>query len=175
MKQEITTPSRVARTPQATRSTNTRISPTTSSTQSTPQHDVGTAHLAFVTPKLTRLTAPKIVTPKPPPTDARSLERVRLVEAHLAAQGRLAVTRTTEAILAAGFAIPDTQEHHLQILEHEDESRARDAIGALAALLLREPPRRLPILEQRLRRLAEYAEEPSTRAAAISLARTLHS
>jgi hypothetical protein len=164
MKQEFSTPSRrVARAHQVPRSL------------TNPSNDVGAAPLAFITPKTSRLTAPKIVTPRPPPTDARSVERLRLIDAHLAAQGRVAVTRATEALLGAEFAIPDTQAHHLQILEHADEARARDAIDALAGLLLRESPRRLPLLEQRLRRLAEYAEEPSTRAAAISLVRTLHS
>lgn len=129
--------------------------------------------LGAVAPKLTKLFATKIVTPKPPATDTATLHRERLLSALLAAQSPSAVTAAADAVFAAGHAVPDEQEYQLQLLEHADEACVRDALASLASLLAREPARRRPLLEQRLHRLEDAAEEPSTRAAAATLRRTL--
>ncbi len=126
-------------------------------------------------PKITRLLQTKIIVPKAPSSDPRVIERERLVAQLLAAQGRPAVTRATETLLGAGHEIPDTQEAHLQILEHTDEARVRASVAALDAILTshREQVKRRPVLEQRLKRLEEFAEEPATRDAAAALRRKL--
>ena len=123
--------------------------------------------------KISKLFTTKIVSPRPPSTDPSILERDRLVAALLAASDRTSVTRTTEALLSTGHAIPETQEAHLQVLEHTDESRVRASLSTLDAILSREPARRRPVLEQRLKRLEESAEELSTREAATALRRKL--
>lgn len=126
-------------------------------------------------PKITRLFQTKIIVPKAPSTDPRVIERERLVAQLLAAQGRPAVTRATETLLGAGHAVPDTQEAHLQVLEHSDEERVRASLVALDGILFTrgEPPKRRPVLEQRLKRLEEFAEETATRDAAAALRRKL--
>jgi hypothetical protein len=129
--------------------------------------------LGAVAPKLTKLFATKIVTPKPPPTDAATVQRDRLLAALLAAQGHSAITAAAEAFFAAGHALPNEQEYHLQILEHADEARVREALEALQALLAHEPARRRPVLEQRLHRLEDTADEAHTREAAANLRRNL--
>lgn len=135
----------------------------------------GRADVALVTPKLTRLAAPKIVTPKPPPTDAKTLERARLLAALLAAQGRAAVTQAGDQFFAAGFTLDlSDQAPHLQLLEHASEVRVRDALEALGHILRREPARHRPVLEQRVARIEETAEEAPTRDAAAALRRALH-
>ena len=63
----------------------------------------------------------------------------------------------------------------VQLLEHFDESRVRDAMTALHELVQKEPPLKRPVFEQRLRRLEEYAEEASTRDAAKALRRLVRS
>lgn len=128
---------------------------------------------APVEPKLTKLFNTKIVTPRPPSTDPTVLERERLLAALLAAGDRASVTRITEALLAAGHSIPETQEAHLQVLEHTDEARVRASLSVLDVILAREPAKRRPVLEQRLKRLEESAEELSTREAATALRRKL--
>lgn len=132
-----------------------------------------TATAPVIAPKLTKLFQTKIIVPKAPSTDPRVIERERLTAQLLAAQGRPAVTRATEVLLGAGHEIPDTQEAHLQILEHSDEARVRASLAALGAILAREPAKRRPVLEQRLKRLEEFAEEPATRDAAAALRRKL--
>lgn len=120
-----------------------------------------------------KLAQTKIVTPRGPATDARTIERERLVASLLAAQGRPGVTQATEQLLGAGHALPDSQEVHLQVLEHADESRVRSSIAALDALLAVEPPKRRPVLEQRLKRIEESADDVATRDAATALRRKL--
>lgn len=126
-----------------------------------------------VAPKLTRLFQPKIVVPRAPSTDPVVLERERLVAMLLLAEGRHAISAAAEAIVRAGHGLPETQEVHLQLLEHSDEARVREAIAALDAILSREPARRRPVLEQRLRGIEQYADEPATRDAATALRRKL--
>ena len=128
---------------------------------------------APVEPKLTKLFNTKIITPRAPSTDPKVLEQERLVAALLHASDHASVTRATEALLQAGHPIPDTQEAHLQVLEHKDEARVRASLQALDAILSLEPAKRRPVLEQRLKRLEEFAEEKATRDAASALRRKL--
>lgn len=126
-----------------------------------------------VEPKLTKLFTTKIITPPAPSTDPKVLERERLVAALLHASDRTTVTRATEALLAAGHEIPATQEAHLQVLEHTDEARVRASLEVLDSILALEPVKRRPVLEQRLKRLEEFADEKATRDAASVLRRKL--
>jgi len=123
--------------------------------------------------KLTKLFLPKIVAPRGPTTDPKELERERLVAALVAAQDRSAIFAATTHLLSAGHEPPETQEVQLQLLEHADESRVRGAIESLSAILAREPARRRPVLEQRLKRIAECGDDRSTRDAAAALRRKL--
>lgn len=87
------------------------------------------------------------------------------------AQGSRAVTDAVEAFLAAGHELPDEQDVFLQILEHRDEVRVRDAIVQLERMLAGQLPKRKPVLVQRLRRIEENADESETRDAAAALRR----
>ncbi len=106
--------------------------------------------------------------------DPSELERARLLERVLVAEGRLSISRAVEDFLSAGFALPHAQEVWLQVLEHQDESRVTEAIETLARILDEEEPKRRPVLESRLRRIEELADEPSTQRAATDLRRVLH-
>jgi hypothetical protein len=88
-----------------------------------------------------------------------------------AAQGTKAISDVTDAFHKAGFILPDDQEVYLQILEHRDESRVREAIAKLEHLLAGQLPKRKPVLVQRLKRLEEVADEEATRDAALALRR----
>lgn len=88
-----------------------------------------------------------------------------------AAQGPKAISDTIDTFLTAGFSLPDDQELYLQMLEHRDETRVREALSRLDFLLAGQLPKRKPVLVQRLRRLEEHAEEDATRAAASQLRR----
>ncbi len=133
----------------------------------------GRADVALVAPKLTKLVTTKIVTLKPRATDATSLERERLQAALLDARGRPAITAAADAIWRAGHDVPEAQEAFLQLLEHQDEARVRDAISSYERILSTEPVRHRPVLEQRLKRIEETADEGSTRTAATTLRRNL--
>ena len=82
-----------------------------------------------------------------------------------------AVTRVTKLLFAAGFTLPIDQEIQRKVLEHSDEAQVRDALCVLMALLEREPPQRPTVLDARLRRLEENAEERATRDLAAALRR----
>ena len=132
------------------------------------------ADVAMVAPKLTKLVTTKIIAPKTVTKDAKTLERERLLAALLAAKARPDITRATEAFYAAGHALDlRDQEPHLQILEHEDEARVRAAMESLGAIFQTEAPKHRPLLEQRLARIEQLAEEPATRQAASSLRRKI--
>lgn len=88
-----------------------------------------------------------------------------------AAQGSKAISDAIDAFHKAGFTLPDDQEIYLQMLEHRDETRVREAIEKLDGLLAGQLPKRKPVLVQRLKRLEEVAEEEATRDAALSLRR----
>jgi hypothetical protein len=126
-----------------------------------------------IAPKLTKLFTTKIITARPPSTDPKVLERERMVAALLSATDRISIGRLVDALLAAGHEIPESQEAHLQVLEHHDEARVRASLSALDTILSREPAKRRPVLEQRLKRIEELADEPATRDLAALLRRKL--
>ena len=104
------------------------------------------------------------------PTDPKAMERERLLARLSGAEGRPAITRAADALLAAGFELPgDDQAIQLQLLEHSKEERVEAAIDRLTEILGAEPCKRQTVLESRLRRLEAYADEPSTRNAARRL------
>ncbi len=106
-------------------------------------------------------------------TDAREQLRERLLDRLMRSETRGAITRAADEYLREGFTFPEEQPIQLQLLEHFDEERARDAIAVLARLLEDQPPHKKPILVQRLRRLEEYADEQETQSAAEGLRRTI--
>jgi ABC-type enterochelin transport system substrate-binding protein len=74
-----------------------------------------------------------------------------------------------------GFEWPNEQSVWLQLLEHNNESVVTEAIKKLTSLFdeQEEVPERQAVLDSRLRRIAEYADEPSTQEAASELQRRL--
>lgn len=105
--------------------------------------------------------------------DERERERQRLLGRLMTSDGRGAISRAAEEFLRHGFALPDEQAVHLQLLEHFDETRAQESLVAMTRLLATEAPIKKPVLDQRLRRLEEHADEPTTRDLAAGLRRTL--
>lgn len=122
-----------------------------------------------------RERAARIVQIRRDDTDDRERERRRMMDRLMASETRGAITRAANDYAGAGFDFPEEQPVQLQLLEHFDEERARGAIEVLARLIAREAPLKKPILEQRLRRLEEYADEPATRTAAAELRRAIRS
>jgi len=119
-------------------------------------------------------TAARIVLPPNPEADPRNEERRKLLGRVLAASGPASISKAANEFIEAGFDFPEDQEVYLQLLEHTSEDRVRDAIDRLAMILAGQVPKRKPVLEQRLRRIEEHAEEASTRDAAASLRRLVH-
>jgi hypothetical protein len=105
------------------------------------------------------------------PDEAKSNKRQDLLRKIGAAQGSKAISDAIESFLGLGFELPDDQEVFLQMLEHRDEARVRDAIEKLTQLLAGQMPKRKPVLVQRLKRLEENADESATRDAAAELRR----
>jgi len=97
----------------------------------------------------------------------------RLLERLMRSQGRVAISRAADELWEGKFKAPRQQEVQIQLLEHENEHRARDAVFVMAELLQRESPVQRPVLDQRLRRLEEFAEDPITRDAARALRRSM--
>jgi hypothetical protein len=126
-----------------------------------------------VTPKLSKVVTTKMVALRPLETDPTTMEKRRLLFAITYAEGRSSIQKAIDAYLAAGFPIPDSQEFHIQMLEHSDESLVRESLDRLCALLAKEPPQRRPVMDQRARRLEQFAEEPATRESACALRRKL--
>ena len=141
---------------------------------------------------LEALFAPKPATPAPPSAAALKRDSAKMVVARakpedgpnaaqrekllarlLDAQGRATVTKAAEDFARAGFAFPRDQELQLALLEHNEEQRVRDALVILSEILAVEPPKRRTVLESRLKRLEECAEESSTRDLAEKLRRAL--
>jgi glycerol-3-phosphate O-acyltransferase len=120
-----------------------------------------------------RDSAKMVSAPSRTTTDARAAEQERLVARLLASAGRTAVSRAADDITRAGFALPDEQEVQLQLLEHADEERVRSAIESLARLLDGEPAKRRTVLESRLRRIEDCADEAITRELGADLRRKL--
>jgi len=113
----------------------------------------------------------RIVLAPPPQSDPRATERQKLLGKLLGAEGRPHITKAANEFLGAGFNFPDDQDVHLKLLEHSDEERVREALSSLASLLVGELPKRRAVLESRLRRIEEFAEDESTRDAAAQLRR----
>jgi hypothetical protein len=122
-----------------------------------------------VAPPSTRTLA-KIVATTPLETDP---VKERLVGRLLAAEGSRAVTIATDALEGAGFAVPEDPAVSLRMLEHPDEGRVRRAVEVLARLAEEGKAERRAVLDARLRRIEEHAEEAQTRDAAASLRRSL--
>jgi hypothetical protein len=97
----------------------------------------------------------------------------QLLDRLLRSQGRGAISRAADDLWESKFVAPKRQEIQIQLLEHENETRARDAVFAMAELLQREAPIKRPVLDQRLRRLETSAEDPITRDAAGALRRSM--
>ena len=91
----------------------------------------------------------------------------------MASDGRAMISRTADDCRRGGVEFPLEQAVQLQLLEHVDETQARSAIAALGQILAAEPPLKRPILEQRLRRLEDTADDEATRTAAAELRRAL--
>jgi hypothetical protein len=115
--------------------------------------------------------AGRIVLAPPPQSDPTTIERQKLLAKLLAVSGRPAVTKAANEFLRAGHTFPNEQDVYLQLLEHTSEDHVRSAIDALGVLLAGEPPKRRNVLESRLRRIEEFADEQATRAAAEKLRR----
>ncbi|MBM4359676.1 MAG: hypothetical protein FJ096_16355 [Deltaproteobacteria bacterium] len=125
-----------------------------------------------------------IAGPRPMTVEPREQERQRLLGRVLTAEGRPSITRAVDEYLAGSFELPRTQPVWLQVLEHRDEARVAEAIATLRAILV-EPvpgprlgegsasPERRAVLESRLRRIEELADEAATREAAAELRRFL--
>ena len=96
-----------------------------------------------------------------------------LIDRLVSSQGRGAISRAANDLWESKIAVPKRQEIQIQLLEHENETRARDAVFAMAELLQREAPIKRPVLDQRLRRLETSAEDPITRDAAGALRRSM--
>jgi hypothetical protein len=109
----------------------------------------------------------------PEQTVAPDNREQRLLDRLLRSQGRVAISRAADELWESKFKAPRQQEVQIQLLEHENEHRARDAVFVMAELLQRESPIQRPILDQRLRRLEEFAEDPITRDAARALRRSM--
>jgi hypothetical protein len=115
--------------------------------------------------------AGRIVLSPPPQADPRAQDRQRLLGKLLHAEGRPAISKAVNEFFKQGFTLPQEQDVYLQLLEHANEERVREAMAALASILLSEPPKRRAVLESRLRRIEEYAEDGATRTVAAELRR----
>jgi len=105
--------------------------------------------------------------------DDSELERRQLLSRLLESEGPAAVTRAANAYRKGGFQFPEEQLVQLKLLEHSDEAEVCTALTVLTALLDQQPPIKLPLFEQRLKRLEDDAEEAETRARATELRRVL--
>jgi hypothetical protein len=123
----------------------------------------------------TRRTRPRIIAGPGGPTDPRELECERLLERVLLAEGRPSITKAVGLYTEAGFEFPAAQPVWLQLLEHRDEERIVEAIERLTEIFEEEEPERRQVLESRLRRIEEFADEPATQKSASELRRLLSS
>lgn len=113
----------------------------------------------------------RIVLPSPPQTDSRGAERQKLLQRLLVAEGRPSVTKAADDLVKAGFSLPHDQDVYLKLLEHAREDEVRAAIASLDTILAGELPKRRAVLESRLRRIEQFAEDAETREAAEALRR----
>lgn len=114
------------------------------------------------------IVLPRVVEASGEPAVNKRQEMLRKITL---AQGTRPISDAFDTFLSAGHTLPDDQEIFLQMLEHRDEERVREALAKLDQLLMGQLPKRKPVLVQRLKRLEELAEEPSTREAAVTLRR----
>lgn len=105
--------------------------------------------------------------------DDATARRERLLERLILSEGRSAISRVANELLETSEALPETQEVQLQLLEHIDERRAKDAMTVLERLWSSQAPIKRPILDQRLRRLESEADDAEIRTMAAQLRRTL--
>jgi hypothetical protein len=105
--------------------------------------------------------------------DPRGPEREKRLAKLLAAEGRAAVTKAAEDFAGAGFDFPQEQEVFLKLLDHGHDERVRAALDGLTRLLGDEAPQRRTVLEARLRRLEDDADDADVRDLAGSLRRRL--
>jgi hypothetical protein len=105
--------------------------------------------------------------------DDVELERRHLLARLLDSEGPGAVTRAANAYKKGGFQFPQEQPVQLALLEHSDEAEVCSALDVLTALLDEQAPIKLPVFEQRLKRLEDGAENPETRRRAAELRRVL--
>lgn len=119
-----------------------------------------------------RRRAVRIVKVAPPVLTPGNREQ-QLLDRLVRSEGRLAISRAADDLWDSKIVPPKRQEVQIQLLEHENEQRARDAVFAMAELLQREAPIKRPVLDQRLRRLEQFAEDPITRDAAGALRRSM--
>ena len=104
--------------------------------------------------------------------DPREAERDRLLSRLLAAEGRAAISKAAGGVVPAGFEVPaDHQEAQMQLLEHQDDRVVLTAIERLGGILASEPVRRFMVLESRLRRLEELADDADIQSGAANLRR----
>lgn len=105
--------------------------------------------------------------------DEAERERRALLSRLLDSEGPSAITRAANAYRKGGFAFPEEQPVQLKLLEHTDEAEVGRALAVLGSLLDHQAPIKLPVFEQRLKRLEDSAEDPETRTRAAELRRVL--
>lgn len=105
--------------------------------------------------------------------DDLELKRQRLLERLVASEGRGAISKLADELAHHNWECPEEQAVQIQLLEHVDERRASAAIDVMTRLLSTQPPIKRPILDQRLRRLEEGADDQEVRRKAAALRRTL--
>jgi hypothetical protein len=120
-----------------------------------------------------RRDAVRIVAQPASTPDPRQAEQERLLDRLLAVEGRPAVAKAAQDYQDAGFEFPRNQLVWLQLLEHSDERIVRRAIDELGAIVAEEAVIRRPVLESRLRRLEEFADDLELRTAARALRRRI--
>jgi hypothetical protein len=89
----------------------------------------------------------------------------------LSSEGRGAVTRAADQYLRAGFEFPLEQPRAAPAARASGRGAGTGRVETLRGIVVSEPPLKRPILEQRLKRLEDSAEEAETRAAATELRR----
>ena len=71
----------------------------------------------------------RVVLPTNPNADPRNALRRKLLAELLAATGARAICKAADEFFGAGMTLPDDQQVHLQLLEHTNPERVRDAIA----------------------------------------------
>ena len=136
-----------------------------------PEPDEAQKHRSTTGPNGAAKANGRIVLVPAPQSDPRTVERQKLLGKLLLAEGRPKISKAADDFLKAGFTLPQEQDVYLQLLEHADEEHVRTAIDMLGNILAGELPRRRAVLESRLRRIEQFAEEHATREAAERLRR----